>query len=656
VDKLTLHSPDLTQSNIDKIAELFPTVVTETKDPEGNVVRGIDFDLLRQELSDHVVEGPQERYQLEWPGKRQALFAANAPIAKTLRPRRKESVDFDTTKNLFIEGDNLEALKLLQESYFGKVKLIYIDPPYNTGNDFVYNDDFAETNAEYLAKSGQVDAEGNRLVANTESNGRFHSDWLSKMYPRLKLARNLLADDGTVFISIDDHEKDNLKKLCDHVFGETNYLNTFVWVSNLKGRQITGRGAAGTKEYVLCYGRKTGRVGEFRASAGLMKALMPSVYKGFNYTVLEDGRGSYVLKNELYNTNSIFNEATRPNLVYDIYFNPQNRDVITAPVSTSHLHDGYVKITPHLNNNGVNRYHAFRWSRKKVEAESDDLEFVESSDGYKVFTKVRDVDSTSTKDLIMDITTNSGSSDIQGTGLDPKLFNFPKPVDLIEMLCALNAEPDSTIVDFFAGSGTTAHAVMKLNARDGKNRRFVMVQLPETLEQDRSDTRAKYSTIAELSKERIRRAGKQILEGEVNKNWNQDIGFRVLKIDTSNMNDVLRTPDQVHQGELDIYTDSVKADRTGEDLLFQVLLDWGLELTMPIEVEEMAGQQVFVVEVDALIACFAEEVSAEVVSAIAERKPLRAVFRDSGFATDADRINAEQIFAERSPATDVKTV
>jgi len=387
-----------------------------------------------------------------------------------------------------------------------------------------------------------------------------------------------------------------------------------------------------------------------------MKALMPSVYKGFNYTILEDDRGSYVLKNELYNTNSIFNEVTRPNLIYDIYFNPENRDVKTAPASTSHLHDGYVKITPHRNNNGVNSFHAFRWSRRKVEAESYDLEFVESAGGYKVFTKVRDVDSTSTKDLIMDISTNSGSSDITGTGLDPKLFDFPKPVDLIEILCALAAEPDSTIVDFFAGSGTTAHAVMKLNARDGSNRRFVMVQLPEKVEQDSSDARAKYANIAELSKERIRRAGKQILEGEVNKKWNQDIGFRVLKIDTSNMNDVLRTPDHVDQGELDLYTDSVKADRTGEDLLFQVLLDWGLELTMPIDVEEIDGHEVLVVEGDALIACFAEEVSADVVKAIAERHPLRAVFRDSGFASDADRINAEQIFAERSPATDVKTV
>jgi adenine-specific DNA-methyltransferase len=338
-----MTSPGLTNANIEKLAELFPSVVTETIDSEGQPKAAVDFDSLRQELSDHVVEGPQERYRLDWPGKRAAAFAANAPIAKTLRPVRDESVDFDTTRNLFIEGDNLDALKLLQESYLNKVKLIYIDPPYNTGNDFVYNDYFAAKTDEYLAKSGQVDLEGIRLVANTDSNGRFHSDWLSMMYPRLKLSRNLLADDGVICISTDDNELNNLTKMCNEVFGEANHVNTFVWVSNLKGRQISGSGAAGTKEYIVCYARRIEQVGIFRASGGALKVMMPTVYKGFSFTVQEDAHGPYVLKNELYNTNSAFNEITRPNLVFDIYFNPDTGDVKTTPVSTDHRHPGYIE-------------------------------------------------------------------------------------------------------------------------------------------------------------------------------------------------------------------------------------------------------------------------------------------------------------------------
>lgn len=651
-----MTSPDLTDTNIEKVAELFPSVVTETLDADGNPQKAVNFDLLRQELCDHIVEGPQERYQLDWPGKRAAAFAANAPIAKTLRPVREESVDFGNTKNLFIEGDNLDALKLLQESYLGKVKLIYIDPPYNTGNDFVYNDDFAETTDEYLSKSGQMDDDGRCLVANTESNGRFHSDWLTMMYPRLRLARNLLADDGVICISIDDNEMNNLVKMCDEVFGEINHVNTFVWVSNLKGRQIKGNGAVGTKEYIVCYARKIDQVGVFRASGTTLKAKMPTVYKGFNYTVQEDDLGPYVLKNELYNTNSAFNEVTRPNLVFDIYFNPDTGDVKTDSVSSKHTNPGYVKVAPKQNNNGTHQYHAFRWSAKKVEAEPHNLAFIESPSGWKVFTKVRDVESTAVKDLITDIATNDGSTEIARIGLDTKWFDYPKPVALIQLLCEIATLADSIVLDFFAGSSTTAQAVIEQNAADGGSRRFIMIQLDEEVDPKSDAAKAGFTTIADLAKERIRLAGTKVTNDAGLTADGLDSGFRVLKVDTTNMSDVLRTPDAVGQDELDLYTNSVKADRTGEDLVFQVLLDWGLEMTMPITVETLDGREVFVVEDDALIACFDSEVSPELVRAIAKREPLRAVFRDSGFASDDARINAEQIFHEISPSTDVKVI
>ncbi|MCP4306933.1 MAG: site-specific DNA-methyltransferase [bacterium] len=651
-----MHSPDLVEQNLDRIAELFPAVITETVDDDGNPVRAIDFDLLRQELSDHIVEGPQERYQLDWPGKREAAFVANAPIAKTLRPVREESVDFDATHNLFIEGDNLDALKLLQESYLGRVKLVYIDPPYNTGNDFVYNDDFAESTDEYLARSGQVDDSGTRLIANTESNGRFHSDWLSMMYPRLKLVRNLLTSDGVICISIDDNELQNLLRLCDEVFGASNRLNTIVWVSNLKGRQITGSGAVGTKEYVVCYARNIDDVGDFRASVSWLKSLMPAVYRGFNYTVQEDEHGPFVLKNELYNTNSAFNEVTRPNLVFDIYFHPESKEVRTSSVADEHVHAGFVKIAPKRNNNGTHRYHAFRWSPGKVENESFDLEFVESSSGWKVFTKVRDVDSTALKDLVMDISTNAGSADIKRIGLEEKWFDYPKPVALIRLLCAVATESDSVVLDLFAGSGATAHAVLEQNTVDGGRRQFIMVQIDEELEPKSEGAKAGFRTIADLARERIRRAATEVADEAGLPGGDLDIGFRSLKIDTTNVADVLRTPDVITQDELALYTESVKPDRTGEDLLFQVLLDWGLELTMSISVEQIDGHEVFVVEDGALVACFDDKVSPTLVRDIAEREPLRAVFRDSGFGSDADRINAEQVFAEVSPSTDVKAI
>jgi adenine-specific DNA-methyltransferase len=528
--ELTVPSPDPAATAVARIAELFPHVVTVTRNPDGVVVSAVDIDLLREVLSGQVVEGAPERYQLDWPGKRASLAAASSAVAATLRPQRNASVDFDTTANLFIEGDNLDALKLLRPSYAGKVAMIYIDPPYNTGNDFLYRDAFATSAADYLRSSGQVDASGSQLVTTTQSDGRFHAAWLSLMYPRLVLARDLLTDDGVIFISIDDNEVGNLLSLCGEVFGEANHVNTFVWVNNLKGRQIGHAGAVGTKEYIVCFARRADAVSEFRAPAAKLKALMPTVYKGFNYEVQHDDLGPYVVKNELHNTNSGFNEVTRPNLVFDIYYDPTAGEVRTEPVSHSHLHAGWVKVAPKRNNNGVHRYHAFRWSRRKVETEAHNLAFVESATGWKVFTKVRDVDTTAVKDLIMDINTNAGSSDLAALGLGRRWFDYPKPVDLVTLLCEIGTTPDSIVLDFFAGSATTAHAVMRLNAADGGRRRFIQVQLPVPLPESSEAARAGLTTIADLARERIRRAGTAISEA-AQPGTTVDLGFRAFRVE-----------------------------------------------------------------------------------------------------------------------------
>ncbi|BEH03099.1 site-specific DNA-methyltransferase [Brooklawnia propionicigenes] len=656
MEKLRMTSPDLTEANIDKLADLFPTVVTETLDDNGNPQRAVDFDLLRQELSDHIVEGPQERYRLDWPGKRAAAFAANAPVAKTLRPVREESVDFDTTKNLFIEGDNLDALKLLQESYLGKVGFVYIDPPYNTGNDFIYDDDFAESTESFLNRSGQVDDEGVRLVANTDANGRYHSDWLSMIYPRVKLARNLMTDDGVFFVSIDDHEYENLKKILDEVFGAQNFLNAFVWISNLKGRQISKSGAAGTKEYILCYARNAEFVSEFLVSGSESKTIMPSIYKGFNYEIKSDAFGPYVTKNELYNTNSAFNEETRPNLVFDIYFNPHDRQVRTAPVSESHKFPEFVKISPHANGDGVHKYHAFRWSASKVESESQDLEFVETTSGWRVYTKVRNVDSTSLKDLIMGISTTQGTKDIEQIGFTSSQFSYPKPVSLIQLLIAAAAPEDAIVLDYFAGSGTAAHATLAQNAKDGQKRKFILVQLPEQIDTAVKGVPAEFEHLADMASERVRRAANQLSDGGGFVASELDGGFRYLRVDSSNKVDVLRSPEETAQLQIGNLEGSIRSGRSGEDLLFQVLLDWGLELSLSITRDDVDGHEVFVVDDGALIACFTESMTPEVARAIAERGPLRVVFRDDAFGSDAARINTEQIFRELSPSTEVRAI
>ena len=621
-----MTSPDLTAANIDKIAELFPGVVTETLDAEDKPTRAIDFDLLRQELSHHVTDGPQERYQLDWPGKREAAFAANAPIAKALRPKREESVDFDGTKNLFIEGDNLEALKLLQESYLDKVNLIYIDPPYNTGNDFIYDDDFATTADEYLIRSEQVDSDGNRLIANTEASGRFHSNWLSMMYPRLKLARNLLSDDGLIFISIDSGELATLRIMCDEIFGRANFIEMLVWQKKISPSNDS-QFFSNDHEQILVYAR--------RKHAGIIARLERSDEHNKYYTNPDnDPRGPWNSTVATCNKTS----EERPNLYYPI----------RRPV-------GGGEVWP-------NRTAVWKYGQQAMRQLIDDGRLYWGADGAAMLPRIKGFLSEAKKVVPRNIlgyrdygSTQSGATEFREIMGDVP-FEHPKPSKLIEGLISLLPVRDepATILDFFAGSGTTAQAVMQSTARDGKERHFILIQLDEPCSKD--GVKSGYNTISEIAKERIRRAGRKVEEEAGIGADMLDLGFRVLKIDTTNMVNVLRTPDEAAQTALPDLEGSVKSDRSGEDLLFQVLLDWGLELTMPIAVEQIEGHEVFVVEDDTLIACFDTEISLDVVRAIAKREPLRAVFRDSGFAADDARINAEQIFHEISPSTDVKAI
>ena len=652
-----MTSPDLTQANIDKIADLFPNVVTESLDADGNPVRAVDFDLLRQELSNHIVEGPQERYRLDWPGKRAAAFTANAPIAKTLRPVREESVDFDTTKNLFIEGDNLDALKLLQESYLGKVKLIYIDPPYNTGNDFVYNDDFAESVEEYLVRSGQVGDSGARLTANTESNGRFHSDWLSMMYPRLKLARNLLAADGVLVMSIDDNESANLRKLAEEVFGPRSFIAQLAIQVNPRGRHLD-RFIAKTHESLLVFVRDP----LSDAITGVEKdGRMADEYNRV------DESGPYRLLG-LRNRNQAFNPSTRPNLYYPLFISPSS-----GRVSAVGSDEFSVQVMPDAPDGTQT---CWTWSREKVAAEEALLLAERSGDDWRVFRKdyLHGADGEVAKTLAKSVWLDPEFSNDYGRKSVKKLFgsavmDFPKSPEFMKRIIDIACGTNGTVLDFFAGSSSMAHAVLDANLGDGGTRRFIMIQLDEQTDEKSEAASAGFATIAALSKERIRRAGVTLkseagmLEGTV------DVGFRALRVDTTNLADTATAADDLVQTALIDAVSSVKPDRTGEDLLFQVLLDWGLELTMPIKKETIDGFEVYDVEEGALILCTRPREARDsslslslslslsrAAAAIAERQALRVVFLDEDFADDAERINVGQVFSERSPHTEVKTI
>ena len=621
MDKLKMHSPNLTQENIARIRDLFPGCVTEAKGEDGSVKLAVDFDQLRQELSESIVEGPQERYHLNWPGKREALLTANAPIAKTLRPCREESVDFDTTKNLFIEGDNLDALKLLQETYLGKVKMIYIDPPYNTGNDFIYEDDFAEDTEDYLHRSNQKDEEGNKLVANTTSNGRFHSDWCSMMYSRLRLARNLLDENGAIFISLDDGEIANLRKICDEIFGEDKLIASFIWKSRQNKDNRSKNGASVDHEYVLAYGKSIR--GADRDLTGYSN---PD----------GDPRGDWTSANMV----GLATADRRPNLHYDLIDPATGINYGCPPMGW--------------------RYD--RNTMAKLIAENRIL-WPAASDGRprrKAFVAELGSEQTGFSSIIgKDIYTRNGTSDIEAL-FGKRVMDFPKPVSLLEELInQANVDSGEIVLDFFSGSATTAHAVLRLNASDGKNRRFVMVQLPQHCDETSEASKAGYATIAEMSKERIRRAGQSIISTASNhENWNKDVGFRVLKIDISNMADVYYAPDALDKAKFDLFVDNIKPDRTPEDLLFQVMLDWGVDLALPISKQSIEGKDVFFVDGNSLVACFdaSGSIDEAFVKELAQHEPLRVVFRDAGFKDSSVKINVEQIFKLLSPITEVKCI
>lgn len=628
MDNLKMQSPNLVDTNIDKIAALFPSCITEDRDENGVVRRVVDFDQLRQELSASLVEGPRERYTLNWPGKNEAILIANAPISMTLRPCEEESVDFENTKNIYIEGDNLDALKLLQETYLNTVKMIFIDPPYNTGKDFLYKDNFTEDKEEYDVETQQKDAEGNRLVLNTESNGRFHSDWLSMIYPRLKLARNLLSDDGLIFISIDDNEVVNLRKVCDEIMGEENCINTLVWKKRYNAAKE--RHLALIHEYVLVYAKNAGCIQDFA---------VPGDQQYFDTYFTESDeflqtRGKFMTQ-PLEAGNSMDN---RPNL----------RFPIIAP-------DG-AEIWPRRQ---------WVWGKEKVEEakQKGQLKFYTNKDGdWKVRHKqyMRDELGTLRKvkpfSIYDKVFTQHATVEFASLFNDDNIFPFPKPSALIAHLAQLSQNSDGIVLDFFSGSATTAHAVMQVNAEYGGKRKFIMVQLPEACDEKSGAFKAGYKTIAEIGKERIRRAGKKIKEENPITAQNLDIGFRVLKVDTSNMKDVYYTPDELKQDNLELFKDHIKPDRGPEDLLFQVFIDWGLDLTKPISKVTIDGKTVFIVDTNDLIACFDSGITEELVKKLAAHKPLRVVFRDDAFGSDSVKINVEQIFKLLSPGTDVKSI
>ncbi|MFD1127636.1 site-specific DNA-methyltransferase [Paenibacillus provencensis] len=638
MNHLTMKSTDLTQVNIGKIAELFPNVITEARDEQGKIKRAVDFDLLKQELSDILVEGEKERYQLTWPGKKEAILHANTSIDKTLRPIIRESKDWDKTQNIYIEGDNLEVLKLLQESYLSKIKLIYIDPPYNTGKDFVYKDDFKTSSDEYLEESGQIDVEGNRLFQNTESNGRFHSDWLTMMYSRLKLARNLLSEDGVIFISIDDNELDHLRMICDNVF-LGNFVAQITTLCNPKGRS-QDKYFATNHEYILVYSKSPLPKGYFaiEKDQDQIEAEYPELDELGRYRTLE-----------LRNTHREFGKHNRKNLFYPFYVNP-----VTSEVSLDEI-DGYVTVEP-IWDDGFEG--CWTWDRNKASNDIHLLVAKQNPSGlWKIYRKSYAEGATKMLKTIFNdklFYTEKGQAAFSSLFNEKaKLFQSPKSVELIKTLINTVTTSNDIILDFFSGSATTAHAVMELNAEDLKNRKYIMVQIPALTEEDSDAYKAGYKTICEIGKERIRRAAKKINEET---NAEIDYGFRVYRLDSSNMKDVYYTPDKLGQLNLEDVSSNIKEDRTGEDLLIQVMLECGLDLSLPMESKEIEGKTVHYVAGNSLIACFDDLVPGSVIKKIAEVQPLRVVFRDSSFQDDSARINVEELFKLLSPSTEIQVL
>lgn len=694
IDKLEMQSADVTAKNIDALATLFPQVVVEGRDDDGNLVHRIDFEALRQELSDYVVEGGKEVYQIDWPGKRAAEFASNAPIAKTLRPHRNESVAFDTTKNIFIEGDNLEALKLLQESYLGKVRLIYIDPPYNTGSDLVYRDDFATSKDEYLWKSGQINDDGERLLSNTEANGRFHSDWLGMIYPRLRLAKRFLAQDGVILVSIDDAEQASLRRLMDEVFGEQNFIAQLVWE---KGRKNDAKFFSSGHEYVMVYAKSKSTLRERKTTWREEKPGAREVWEEYIRLRGVHGANDEAVEVALvawYKSLPKNSPAKKLARTRHIDANgPWRDDNISWPGSGGPRYDVIHPVTgiPCAVPEAGWRYAESEMQRRvdlglivfredhtqppfrkshlrPVEGEVDDVDEevdteVEEDAGLAVqvrgsyFYKQSQVSVRHLRDL-----------------MGAKVFNNPKDhVELSRLFEYVLNERGGIVMDFFAGSGSTAEAVFDMCARTGLNCPVILVQLPESLEENLKTTTGaakstiqnaikyltrldKPLTIPELTKIRITKAGERAQAQAKPSAWNQDVGFRAFTIDSSNFADIARTPDAADQATLLDLVDSIKPGRSNEDVLFETLISWGLDPALSIEAEQIEGHEVFSVDAGAVLVCLEDSLDDALVRAIAAREPLKAVFKDTGFISDAARINAEQVFEQLSPETALKVL
>ena len=617
MEKLNMQTTDVVDENIKRIGELFPNCLTEVKDEKGRPQVAIDFDQLRQELSKNIVEGPEERYQFTWPDKRNAIRLANAPTTDTLRPCREESVDFDNTQNLYIEGDNLQVLKLLRENYLSKVKMIYIDPPYNTGNDFVYNDNFDQDKQEYVHNSGQYDEQGNQLVTNTESNGRFHTDWLNMIYPRLKVAKDLLSEDGVIFISIDDCEQRNMRILCDEIFGESNFVTQIVW-QKIHSIKNDARFFSENHEYALIYARNKEK---YKVELLPRTAEMNERYKNPD----NDPRGPW-------QSGDLVASGERSN----------GHFIITSPKS------GKTFDVPQ------GKHWVYSESNLKKLVEDNQIWFGEDGNSFprkkRFLSDVQDGRTASTIWLSEEVGHNqTATREVKHLFDDNKYFDFPKPVSYIKQMLMVSTKNEDIVLDFFSGSATTAHAVMQLNAEDGGNRKFIMVQLPEATDEKSEAYKAGYKNICEIGKERIRRAGKKIKEESPLTTQDLDTGFRVLKLDSSNMQDVYYTPEEFDQR--DLFEDNIKPDRTEEDLLFQTMIDLGIELSAKIEQTQIAGKTVWNVSDGYLMACFDEAVNETTITEIAKQQPYYFVMRDKSLANDNVADNFEQIFNHYSKDT-----
>jgi adenine-specific DNA-methyltransferase len=664
MDKMKMHTPDLVSEHIEKIAELFPNAVTESTEG-GTLHKVIDFDVLRQELTGEIVEGNQERYQFTWPDKKKSVVLSNAPIAKTLRLDREKSVGRDGTSgsidsdNIYIEGDNLDALKLLQETYLGKVKMIYIDPPYNTGNDFVYNDSFKQDADEYADNSGQTDEDGNQLVQNTESNGRFHTDWLNMMYPRLRLAKDLLTDDGVIFISIDDNELYNLKKCCDEAFGSSNFIGTLSVENNPKGRKNSAFVSV-SSEYCLIYA-KNKECAHFIENVP-KKASDMKLDENGNYV---HGSGKRVLVGENSFNNPVTSKGSEKN--YSVYYRRSDNKFELkkeefGEIDQSLIDEGYVKY--YSFNKGKLVENTYTMTKFKELIEVGALEIAQDKIYEKNFSDTIRIKSQlvnreyeaivrGQKQMYsMELTTTGAGTYLKNLfGTSDVIFTAPKNVGYLKVLTSLFENEPFIVMDFFSGSGTTADAVMRLNAEDNGKRQFIMVQLPEEVDASSAAGKAGYSNLCEIGEERIRRAGKKIKEDSPLTTQDLDVGFRVFKVDSTNMKEVYYKPSEYGQMNLDSLMDNIKEDRTPEDLLIQVMLDLGVLLSSKIEETTIAGKKVFSVADGYLIACFDKDVTEDAVTEIAQKHPFYAVFRDSGMASDSVAANFEQIFETYSPNT-----